>query len=49
MESYGRPRQEWKTPMNAATPGYLRSRGILTGILIALLLALLPVAVWLDL
>lgn len=35
--------------MNAANPGNLRSRGILTGFLIALLLALLPVAVWLDL
>ncbi len=35
--------------MNAATPDKLRSRGILTGFLIALLLALLPVAVWLDL
>lgn len=35
--------------MNEANPEKLRSRGILTGFLIALLLALLPVAVWLDL
>ena len=35
--------------MDKANPEKLRSRGILTGFLIALLLALLPVAVWLDL
>lgn len=35
--------------MDKANPGNLLSRGILTGFLIALLLALLPVAVWLDL
>jgi len=35
--------------MNEANSDKLRSRGILTGILITLLLALLPVAVWLDL
>ena len=35
--------------MDKTNPGNLRSRGILTGFLIALLLALLPVAVWLDL
>lgn len=35
--------------MNEAAPANLRTRGILTGVLIALLLALLPVAVWLDL
>lgn len=35
--------------MTEANPEKLRSRGILTGFLIALLLALLPVAVWLDL
>lgn len=35
--------------MDKTNSGNLRSRGILTGFLIALLLALLPVAVWLDL
>jgi len=35
--------------MDNANPENLRSRSILTGFLIALLLALLPVAVWLDL
>lgn len=35
--------------MDNANPENLRSRGILTGIVIAVLLALLPVAVWLDL
>lgn len=35
--------------MDKMNPENLRSRGILTGFLIALLLALLPVAVWLDL
>lgn len=35
--------------MNEANTDKLRSRGLLTGFLIALLLALLPVAVWLDL
>lgn len=35
--------------MDSANPENLRSRGVLTGFLIAVLLALLPVAVWLDL
>jgi class 3 adenylate cyclase len=35
--------------MDKTNPEKLRSRGILTGVLIAILLALLPVAVWLDL
>lgn len=35
--------------MDDANPENLRSRGILTGFAIAVLLALLPVAVWLDL
>ncbi len=43
------PYRNGRPPMSAASPDKLRSRGILTGFLIALLLALLPVAVWLDL
>jgi class 3 adenylate cyclase len=35
--------------MDSTNPENLRSRGILTGFVIAVLLALLPVAVWLDL
>jgi class 3 adenylate cyclase len=35
--------------MDSANPENLRSRAVLTGFLIAVLLALLPVAVWLDL